>query len=424
MDLVREDTEPIALVAKPQSRFTTFGGGVFCSLQFRDFRLLWTGLIFSFVGFSIQQISLNWLVYSMTRDPFYLSLMNAANNLPMLALSLFGGAMADRIDKRRLLMVCRGILLTLIALLAVLVITKQVAIWQMMLIAGTMGIVWSFDLPTRQALVVSLVPKENLMNALALNSAVMSSTQIAGPALAGVLVGLIDVGGCFLVASVLYFGLIIAIYAMHPPKAAPKSKSSSVLQDMVEGLKYIRHDETLTILLIAFAMVGMFGMTYSILMPAFAGSVLKTEASGYAMLMSASAIGALIGAMTMARLSNFERKGTLLLITSLSASTGLAVFAFTSWLPISMAVLVIVGATMSSTNTTITTLTLTRSDAQYHGRLMSVNQVCWGMSPVGGMLLGSLASRFGTPWGIGTGAVTMGLFMGWMFASRRHFLRL
>ncbi|HET8628459.1 MAG TPA: MFS transporter [Thermomicrobiales bacterium] len=364
---------------------------IFDALEVRDFRLLWISMIVSNAGSWMQMIGQGWLVYELTGSPFWLGMVSFARAVPTLAFSLFGGVVADRVDRRHLLMftqTCAGLLALI---LGVLTSAGVVTVWQIMAIAFVSATVMAFDSPTRQAIVPDLVGKDRLMNAVGLNSAAWNAAAVIGPSLAGVAIGVIGVAGCFYLNALSYAPVVWAVWAMSV-RGSGRRPRGSMWQNLVEGLSFIRRHRVIFALFLIAAVPSFFGRPYSSLMPVFAQAILHGGPETYGILMSATGAGALVGALATAALGAFRRKGLILLGATAAFGLTLILFALSHWIWLSLVVLVLVGGCgtmyMGATNT----LLQTSVTADFRGRIMSVyTLVGMGLMPLGGMLGGSAA---------------------------------
>lgn len=370
---------------------------IFSSLRHRDFRLLWISVLFTSSGQWMEQVALGWLVFEMTDSAFMLGAVMFCRAVPFLIFGSIGGVIADRIDRRNMMAVGQAVLTLLILLLSILIIFQWIQVWHVFVIAFSTGIVWSFLMPVRQALVPDLVGKDDLMNAISLNSAAFQATRIFGPALAGFLVGAIGVGGTFLFETAAHMAVIFIVLAMRVPANTSSARHASMMQNLGEGFQYVlKSPVVLSLLLLAmFPMV--FGMPYATLMPVFARDVLNIGASGLGILMSAPGIGALAAALTLAGLNNFKKKGWLLLAGACLFGVFLVAFAVTAWLPLALFFLVMLGLSSITFMAVNNTLLQTIVPNEVRGRVMGIYSLDMGLVPFGSLLAGGIASIYGAP---------------------------
>jgi len=388
------------------------------SLQNREFRLLWLGLIGAFLGSWMQQVAMGWWVFDKAHSAFLLGLVNASGALPMLLLSLVAGVAADRLDRRRLLMITRSVQLVVVLTLATLIAFDWATVWHVLAISLVSGVVFAFDIPARQSLVPMLVERHQLMNAMALNSAVWNGSQILGPAVAGNLVGFVGTAGCLFMAACLSLGIIVALMMMRIPEGVQTARGDSLLGSIKDGLKTVRADELVMSMIAASAVIVIFGMPYAVFMPVFAGDVLNVGASGLGFLMAATGVGALIGALGLASLGDYEHKGILLLAMGITFSVALISFSASRWFPLSLGLLTVVGMSGTSASTIMTTFVLSRVEAEFQGRVMSVLMLAFGLQPVGSIMFGGMANMLGAPLAVAAGATICLVFIAGVFLRR------
>lgn len=390
---------------------------VFASLRHRNYALLWLGSLFGNTGDWMDQVALNWLVWQLTHDPVALALLNACRALPILVFTLFGGALADRVERRRLMQSTQTFAMVLALSLAWLVWSGRVELWQIYLIGCLRGTMLSVNQPTRQALISELVPRESLMNAVALNSATMNLTRVSGGALAGLLIGLVGVAGCFLINGLSFTVVIAALALMHIPArpAGWKPKDRSIVRSVGAGLRYIRHDPALLGLVLTGLVPMVFGMPYMALLPIFADQVLGIGNEGYGLMVAMTGLGALVGALTVASTPHAKRRGRTMLVVMVGFGAMLALFSLSSWAPLSFALLLGVGCGSTSYIAVNNTLLQTYASDEMRGRVMSVFFLNRGLVPLGTMLAGLSARLIGpqhTVTIMGLSIVTLALVIG------------
>jgi MFS family permease len=368
----------------------------FDALQVRDFRLFWFGLVVSNVGTWMQMIGQGWLVLQLTGSPFWLGLVAFCRAVPVLTFSLFAGVVADRVDRRRLLLTTQAIVGGLSLLLAVLTSLGIVTVWQIMTIASLSASVMSFDMPARQAMVPDLVGKDRLMNAVGLNSAAFNAAAVIGPSLAGVLIGAIGVAGCFYLNAVSFLATIAALVVIRAPGKGG-AKRGAMWDKLTEGLRYIRGHRVVFALFALVAVPSLFGRPYQQLMPVFARDVLGGGPRLYGLLMAASGAGALLGALATASLGAFGRKGPILIGSTIAFGLALIGFALSGHIAPSLGLLVLAGGGSTLYMGAVNTLLQTTVPDEFRGRIMSVySLILGGFMPLGGMLLGAAASLAGS----------------------------
>jgi MFS family permease len=379
----------------------------FAALRHRNYRLLMIGTLAGHTGDWMDQVVLNWLVWSLTHNPVDLAILNACRALPSLAFALVGGALADRFDRRRLLQATQLAGLALALLLAALVGAGLVQLWQVFAVAALRGVVRAFNLPTRQALISELVPRDDLMNAVALNSATANLTRIMGAALGGILVGLIGVAACLLLNALTFAVMIAALARMTLPPRPAATGHAPLLRAVGDGLRYIGREPALRGLVLTGLAPMVFGMPYLALLPVFADEVLQVGAGGYGAMVAMTGVGAVVGALVVASLGRFRRKGALMLAVLAGFGLLLTLFALSRWAPLSLALLVGVGGAATAYNTINNTLLQGHSDDEMRGRVLSVFHLDRGLVPLGTLAAGLAAGVIGTP----AALATMGLIV-------------
>jgi MFS family permease len=351
----------------------------------------------SLVGTWIQLVAQSWLVFQLTHSAFLLGLVGFLSAIPIFLFSLFGGVLADRFDKRNILIFTQTAFMLLAFLLAVLTQLELISASQIMLIALLNGIIMAFDAPSRQAMVVELVGKENLANAIALNSVAFNSSRIIGPALAGIFVAVIGMSGCFYLNGISFFAVLFALFLLkveRQPKQLPGGHSA--WRSLQEGIGFVKNNRLVLALVLLVAMISLFGISYVILMPLVANDILKVGVKGLGVLMSASGFGALAGALFLARLGDFSYKGKLLAVSSLVFSFALVLFSLSKAYLLSIISLIFIGGTTVIAVAIVNTILQTKVPDNFRGRVMSVFMLTFaGMTPFGNLIAGSLAQARG-----------------------------
>ena len=371
----------------------------FSALRHPHYRRFWWGGFVSLTGSWVQITAQSWLVYDLTRSPFTLGMVTFANTIPTMLLALFGGAVADRSEKRHLLIVTQSTFMAVSVALALLTLTGRIAVWHILALSVISGIAGAMDMPARQSLLPHLVAREDLMNAIALNSAVFNSSRMIGPAIAGLIIDQFGSrsgpGWSFALNAISYLAVIGALATIPVDSRPANGERQPVLREVREGVVFAWRQQALRMLLSLLAITGIFGISFSVLMPVFAREVLGVPARGFGMLLTASGLGATIGALTLASVRPARPLAFIVTTFTLYAAL-LAAFAASSVYSLSLLLLVGLNATMSAyasaTNTTIQSIV---PDA-LRGRVMSLYILAFfGTAPLGGLLIGSLASALG-----------------------------
>jgi MFS family permease len=379
--------------------------GTFASLRIRDYGLLWWGMVISNIGTWMQSVAQGYLVYQLTHSPFALGLVGFVRAVPIFTFSLVAGVVADRVDRRKLLIVTQSLAGIFALILGILTSTGVVTVWMIMLLAFISAAVASFDNPTRQALVPDIVGKEYIANAVALQSAAFNGTGVLGPSLAGFALGFIGIAACFYINAISFLAVIIALFMMSSVPNRSQRKQS-MLQNLREGFGYVRGNKVIAALLIQISLIGLLGRPYTQLMPAVQQDVLHVGASGLGILLAFSSIGALIGALAIASLSNFQHRGLMLFFSIAVFGVSLIAFALSRSFPLSLAILIIVGGTATMSMSTTNMLIQLGVPTEFRGRIMSMyTMIAMGSMPLGSMILGVIADFLGVPQTLALGGI-------------------
>ncbi|MBI4301192.1 MAG: MFS transporter [Chloroflexi bacterium] len=374
----------------------------FSSLGYRDFRLLWIGMLGHSGSLWMEAIARNWLIWEMTHSGVLLGVVNLMRAIPMLTIGPLAGVLADRLDKRRLLLISQMVTLITKLVLAVLITTGLVEVWHVLATAFVAAIAMSFNQPARQSLIPSLVGKETLMNAVALNSAAMNFTRILGPSVAGALIPLVGVDGAYYFAATVYIGVLVVTFLMKvPANSYSQGKATSLWGDMAVGFRFVGRQRTILSLLILSLVPMVFGMPYMSLLPIFADKVLNIGVSGYGILQSATGAGALLGSLTMASRGDVRRQGWVTLGAVFFFGASLVVFSTSLWLPLSLLAVAVAGYMNMVFRATTNASLLTRTPPSLQGRVMSLYLLDSGLMPLGSVAAGTMADAFNAPFALG-----------------------
>lgn len=368
-------------------------------------------MLVSLVGTWIQQVAQSWLVFELTSSAFLLGVVGFLNSIPVLILCLFGGVLADRLNKRNILIATQTAFMTLAFILAILTQFKIIKPFQIMGVAILNGVVMAFDAPARQSIVVELVGKKHLFNAIALNSVAFNSSRIIGPALAGILVASIGMSGCFYINGISFLAVIIALFSVRIVRNQNKLSNSNTFRDLKDGLVFIKNNRVILALMSMVAVVSLFGVAHVILMPIFANDVLNVGIKGLGVLMSSAGLGALAGALILARLGDFKYKGRFLLSSAMVFSISLIIFSLSKTYLLSILVLILIGLSSVTAVALVNTILQVKVDDRFRGRVMSVFMfTVAGMMPFGNLIAGSLAQAAGVSFALFFAGVTCTVF--------------
>jgi MFS family permease len=378
----------------------------FASLQYRNYRLWFWGQMISMFGSWMQITAQGFLVYQLTHSPAYLGYVGFAAGIPTWLFMMYGGVLADRMPRRNVLVVTQASMMVLAFILALLTFTGAVQAWHIILLAFMLGVANAFDAPSRQAFVLELVKREDLTNAIALNSTMFNSATAVGPAIAGITYAIFGPAWCFMINAISFLGVIAALLRMKlnvQPRAGKNGKST--LDELKEGIKYTLHHRQIRTLIIMVAVISVFGISYVTLIPAWAVNILGGDATTNGYLQSARGFGALMSALFIASLGRFQFKGKLLTLGSFMFPALLIVFSFMRWLPLSLLVLVGIGSSLILVFNLANALVQTLVSDELRGRVMGVYTASFfGLMPIGALIMGTLAEHFGSMAAVITGA--------------------
>ena len=409
-----------------QSAARTAAGGqrileAISALRHRNYRLYWFGQLFSVLAQNMEHVAQGWLVLELTNSPLALGVTGLAHAIPTITLTLIGGAIADRADRRRIMIASQCCTALMFLILAVLVLTKLAALWHVMVLAFISGSIRAFDRPSRMALLPQMVPREDIPNAVAIGGTIWQLCRLVGPAAAGILIYLFGVGPTFFtccLASSAAVTLWLAIRADQPALAA---SAGGLRKNMLDGVHFIRKNELFYTFMGMTFFNSVFGMSYLILMPVFARDILNVGSQGFGFLQTAGGAGALIGTLAVAYLSDARR-------LPLQAARGAALFgvllllfAYSRAFPFSLALAFVLGMSGQFYITAINTVLQLNLPEQLRGRVMGVYGLTWDLMPVGGMVAGTIAEFAGAPAAVAVGgAFVFGLAL-WVISIATRF---
>jgi MFS family permease len=402
-----DSAKPVApTAAESRSRFHD----TIRSLKYRNFQLFFSGQLISLVGTWMQNVAQAWLVYRMTGSSLLLGLVSFAGQIPVFPLAPLAGMVADRLNRRKIVIATQTASMILAFILAFLTLTGRVRVWEVVVLAALMGVVNSFDIPARQSFLVEMVGREDLMNAIALNSSMFNGARIIGPAIAGILVAGIGEGWCFFANGASYIAVIIGLLMMRIAPRRAEREIASALEHIAEGFRFVRQTAPIRALLLMIGLVSLVAMPYTVLMPIFAARVLHGNARTLGVLGAATGVGALGGALMLAARTKVMGLGRWVAIAAGSLGTGLIFFSLSRWYILSVILLVPVGCGMMTHLSGSNTLIQSMVPDRLRGRVMAVYSMMFmGMAPLGALLAGAIADRIGAQWTVGMGgALTVG----------------
>jgi MFS family permease len=370
------------------------------ALSYRNYRLLFGGQLVSVIGSWITLTATSWLVYRLTGSAFILGIVGFAGQFPGFVVGPFAGTLVDRWDRHKLLIATQTISMLQSFALAGLTLTGRITVPAIIALNVVQGIVNAFDMPGRQAFVATVITdKDDLANAIALNSSMFNAARLLGPSIAGVIIAASNEGWCFLFDGVSFFAVLLALLLMRDlPRASALARAAGVLPALKEGLRYVYTFRPIRSLMTLLALVSLLGVPFSVLMPVFANDVLGGGPHTLGFLMTATGCGALMGALWLAARKSVLGLGRVILFATALFGGGLVAFSFSRMLWLSVAFLIVAGFGMmvqfASSNTVIQTIV----DDEKRGRVMSFYTMCFlGTAPFGSLLAGSLSARIGAP---------------------------
>jgi predicted MFS family arabinose efflux permease len=397
----------------------------FAAFSSRNYRLWFTGQIVSLTGTWMQSTAQGYLVYELTRSPAYLGLVGFANGLPSLLFMLYGGVVADRMQRRKLLVITQSAMMALAFLLAGLVATGLIQPWHIVAIAFCLGTAAAFDAPARQSFVVELVSRDDMTNAIALNSTMFNAAVIMGPAIGAAVYAALGPVWCFVLNGLSFIAVLSALLAMRLTRRGPRPLRDSAVRQLREGLRYTRSHPTIRLLIANLGLVGLLGMSLLTLLPAWSVEVLNGDVRTNGLLLSARGVGALAGALMIAALGRRPVRGRVWAMGSAFMPVALLVFGLSRWLPLSLLAMVGVGWAFMSQANTSNSLVQGRVPDELRGRVMSIyTMIFFGAMPIGSLVIGALAARIGEPATVLLGAAMLSVLAAWIWLRLPRMRRL
>jgi predicted MFS family arabinose efflux permease len=395
------------------------------ALAHKNYRLFFSGQSISLIGTWMTRIATSWLVYRLTGSALLLGVVGFAGQIPSFILAPLAGVLVDRWNRHRLLVVTQVLALLQSLALAVLALTGLIKIWHVLVLSVFQGLINAFDMPARQAFVVEMVDKrEDLANAIALNSSMVNAARLLGPSIGGVVIAAVGEGWCFMFDAVSYLAVIASLLAMKiTPRMLKTTNDANILQQLREGWTYVVRFAPIRNVLLLLALVSLVGIPYTVLMPVFANDVLHGGPGTLGLLMAASGVGALFGALFLARRTTVLGLGKFIPLMAATFGAGLVLFSFTRVLWLSLALMFVTGlgfmVQMAASNTVLQTIV----DEDKRGRVMSFYTMAFmGTAPFGSLLAGTVAQRIGAPHTLLLGGIGCVLGAVW-FASSLPALR-
>jgi MFS family permease len=385
----------------------------FQSLRYRNFRLYWTGQVISQMGTWMQIVAQGWVVYNLTDSPLMLGLVNFAALLPVVPISLLAGVLSDRVPRRELIIVTESVLMLQSLIMAGLIWFNLIQVWHVIVLSFILGAASALEQPARLAFVVDLVGKDDLSNAIALNSSGSNTARIVGPALAGVIVAAIGEAACFFINGISFLAIILALLAIRLSNVPRTKRSLQVVGNLKDGFDYMKNNRIILGLLFIMSIASFLTLPYITLMPVFARDSLQSGSEGLGFLMTAVGVGAIVGALLVANLHPVNR-GKWLLLSNIIGPIFLIIFALSTSYWTSLILVILVGASNSIRLTLANSLTQINTSDEYQGRVMSMfNLLFNGMSRIGSLAIGGLAEIIPVSWALGLSSLVsaiIGLF--------------
>ena len=387
----------------------------------RNFRYFWIGQTVSLIGSWMQQVGQGWLALELTNDAFLVGLVSAMGSLPVLVFSLYAGVLVDRTDKLRLVFIAQVLFCVEAALLWWLTWSGNITFGWLLALATMQGMISAVEIPARQSLFVELVGREDLLDAIALNSSGFNLARIIGPSIAALVIAQAGLAWCFAINAMSYVAVLGGLFLIRLPPFKAVSHRLTPLQGLVQGIRYMRATPAVSALMRIVAVYAIFGVPYLVLMPVIARDVLGTGASGYGFLLTFVGIGALAGALTLAARARRIRRGRWLMISSYAFSILLVIFSFVRSVPIAAGVLLFTGLTMIINSALANGILQTVVPDELRGRVMSAYVFVYvGLSPIGAFLAGTVARAVGANWAVGAGGGIMLAYTLWAFWRYRE----
>lgn len=397
---------------------------IFRALGHRNYRLFFSGQSISLIGTWMQQIAMNWLVYRLTNSALLLGVVGFTSRIPTFFLASLAGVLADRWNRHHIILITQTLSMIQAMILALLVLTGTIVVWHIILLSLFMGFINALDIPTRQSFVVDMIEKkEDLGNAIALNSSIVNGARLVGPSIAGLLIATLGEGMCFLLNGLSFIAVIVALLAMKITPQERKRQSSEVLQGLKEGFSYAFGFAPIRSVLLLLALVSLMGMPYAVLMPIFAEKIFHSGPQALGFLLGATGFGAVAGSIYLASRKSVLGLGRIIVISSSLFGVGLIGFSLSRLFWFSLLMMLLTGfgmmVQMASSNTVLQTIV----DEDKRGRVMSFYTMAFmGMIPFGSLLAGSLATHIGAPNTILVGGVAC-ILGSFIFAKKLPSLR-
>ncbi len=387
----------------------------FASLKYPNYRLWFVGQLASLVGTWTQTAAQGYLIYELTKSPAYLGYASFANGAPTWFFTLYAGAIADRMSRRTLMVITQSSMMILAFILAILTFTHTVQWWHILILSFLLGVSNAFDAPARQAFVLEMVDREDLTNAIALNSTMFNLAMVLGPALGGLIYYAVGPGWCFTINGISFIAVIIALLSMRLKPFVPANSNSSTMSDMKDGLSYVMHHPAVKMLISNLFITTLFGLGIVTLIPAWSVQVLGGDAKTNGFLLAARGLGSLIAALIIAALGRFRYRGKVWTVNSVLLPISMIIFAFMTWLIPSLIAIAAMGFTFMMIVNLSNAMVQTRITDEMRGRVMGVYTFFFfGAFPIGSLIAGWSADAIGEPLTVMISAVILLAFAVWV----------
>jgi MFS family permease len=382
----------------------------------RNFRIFWLGQTTSLIGTWMTTVATGWLALELTNSAFLVGVVSAASSFPILLLSLYGGVVADRQSKLRIVTICQALQLSQSALLFWFTWSHHITFAWLLALVTMGGLISAFEIPARQAMMVELVDREDLVDAIALNSGGFNLARIVGPSIAAIVIARAGLQWCFGLDALSYFSVLLSLSLIKLPRWTPVQNLVSPFEGLKEGFRYIRTSRAVSGLIGVIAVYSIFGFMYLTMMPVFAREVLHTGASGYGLLLTFVGAGALTGALSLATVGGRIRRGKLFSISAYAFAALTIAFALANAVMLAAALLLCLGLTMLINGALANGMLQSAVPDELRGRVMATYVFVYvGFTPIGSFIAGAISNLIGVRWAIGLGGAAMLLYSTWAF---------
>ena len=379
----------------------------FAAFQFREYRYFWLAAAFSNIGMWTLIYGRLWLMHKLTDSPLMVGLVTTASLGPLLLFSLFGGVVADRANRLKLLRVTRAMFAALAVLTGVLIATEVIRDWHLIAISVATGMLLSFDIPSRSAMLPALVPREHLAGAIALYSIVFGGAAIVGPAFFAPLVNLWGLEGVFFIIGASYVLTVGALMFMNPRDHTPTTRSTAILQGLIDGVQYTSRHRIIAGVIALAMVVAMFGMPFETLLPVLADKIITGGIDTYGRLLLSAGVGGLVATLAIASLGSRVHLTRFLVVSGIGFGLALLALSRVTWFPGAALTIGLIGAFRLVFDVMSTTLIQSLAEDQFRGRVMSIYMFSWGMTALGGLQMGALGQSLGVPFALGLGGLVV-----------------